>query len=231
VDVRFEVQDTGIGIAPEVMPRLFQVFQQGDSSTTRRFGGTGLGLTITRLLAERMGGQAGVHSVPGQGSTFWFTARLGKLAASEAGPGKDIASTQPGDAIRRGYAGTWVLVAEDDEINQLVARELLESVGLRVDIANDGQDAVERMQSPQAGRYALILMDMQMPRLDGLDATRQIRALPGFGQLPIIAMTANAFGEDRARCLEAGMDDFVTKPVEPEVLYGKMLGYLARHAA
>ncbi|MFO1195224.1 MAG: GAF domain-containing protein [Rhodoferax sp.] len=231
VDVRFEVQDTGIGIAPEVMPRLFQVFQQGDSSTTRRFGGTGLGLTITRLLAERMGGQAGVHSVLGQGSTFWFTARLGKLAASEAGAGKDIASTQPGDAIRRGYAGTWVLVAEDDEINQLVARELLESVGLRVDIAHDGQDAVERMQSPQAGSYALILMDMQMPRLDGLDATRQIRALPGVGQLPIIAMTANAFGEDRARCLEAGMDDFVTKPVEPEVLYGKMLGYLARHAA
>jgi len=118
-------------------------------------------------------------------------------------------------------------VAEDDEINQLVARELLESVGLRVDIANDGLDAVERMQSPQAARYALILMDMQMPRLDGLDATRQIRALPGVGKLPIVAMTANAFGEDRARCLDAGMDDYITKPVSPdmiEVIYRRYAG-------
>ena len=360
--VRFEVRDTGEGITPERQGRLFSAFEQADSSTTRRHGGTGLGLALTRHLATMMGGSVGVESTPGEGSCFWLTAWLGQaepevepprpvvlnglramliddlpearhaladrlqmlglhtdamadgvsalervereinagrpydvvLVDWRMGPpdgietlrllhamlgagmppsilvtafddapmwqqarevgcdaillkpitasalhdtlthlmrGSGTSDSQPGaldnadeEQLRRLHAGQRVLLAEDNPINQEVAVELLRSAGLRVETADDGQRAVELAL---AGRYDLILMDMQMPRLDGLAATREIRARAD-AQPPIIAMTANAFGEDRAACLEAGMNDHVAKPVDPSVLYATLLRWLPR---
>jgi two-component system, sensor histidine kinase and response regulator len=360
VVVRFEVSDTGIGIESDVMGRLFKPFEQADGSTTRRFGGTGLGLAITGHLARLMGGQAGVESEPGAGSTFWLTARLHKadrpvppavtmpsirvlivddlqasrdalaamlsrlgaqvttcesgmaaltvLAAAEREgdgfalvlldgrmpdmdglqtarrlaamnltcpprcilltlgddpvqrdeaarlgtlavlakpvtlsslhdviqaslereirvvPGR--AGEQPDEAtLARYYRGARVLLVEDSRINQEVATSLLESVGLKVDLADNGALAVEKVAG---GGYELILMDMQMPVMDGLAATKAIRQ--GGNSVPIVAMTANAFGEDRQRCLEAGMNDHLPKPVDPAMLYAKLLQWLPRHA-
>ena len=359
---RFEIQDTGIGIAADQLGRLFDAFEQADSSTTRRYGGTGLGLAINRRLAELMGGEIGVTSQLGVGSTFWFTARLGKIAGAVRRPprpidvrgwralvvddqpearevlaamltawgvavtaldsgegaleimkaaaarydlvlldwcmpgldgietarriaalplaqqpirlllvtaydganlredarGAGVASVlikpvtpshlyevlsrvlgdltvgaPPTDLIASDAAATlgvnWrgarVLLAEDDSINQEVGRGLLEAVGLEVDIANDGAEAFAMAQRTD---YALILMDMQMPEVDGLAATRAIRAVPAGHRVPIVAMTANAFAEDRDRCLAAGMNDFVSKPVDPPALYATLLHWLSQ---
>jgi len=222
--LRFEVQDTGIGIAPEVMPRLFGAFEQADHSTTRQSGGTGLGLAITRKLAELMGGQAGADSTPGVGSTFWFTARLARAALAhvpEACPDGEEADA----ALRQRHTGSRLLLVEDSPVNAEVAQAILEDVGLAVDVAVDGEQAVSMAL---AGDYDLVLMDMQMPRMDGLDATRAIRHRYPPGTLPIVAMTANAFAEDRQSTQEAGMDDFVTKPVDRRVLYKLLLRWLER---
>ena len=220
--LRFEVSDTGIGIAPEVQGRLFKAFEQADGSTTRKYGGTGLGLAITARIAAAMGGEAGVVSQLGQGSTFWFTARLKKVAERTAGDSSGIEAIE--SALRQSFAGSRVLLVEDEPVNREIAAELLADVGFVVDTAEDGVQAVER-----AGRthYDLIVMDMQMPRMDGLEATRRIRALPGGGDLLIIAMTANAFAEDKARCLAAGMDHFATKPIDPDVFFSLLLAALS----
>src|SRR5574343_149742 len=223
VKLHFEVADTGIGIPEEAGGRLFGTFEQADSSTSRKFGGTGLGLAITRRLAELMGGGVGVSSKPGQGSRFWFTANLK--------PGDDamdaLRSTFAGltpKAVQDSLAGRHLLVVEDEAINREIALELLREYGISADTAENGVQALELIARQH---YDLILMDMQMPKMDGLEATRQIRAQPQHAALPIIAMTANAFAEDRERCLKAGMKDFLSKPVEPDDLKLLLLRYLA----
>jgi PAS domain S-box-containing protein len=223
--VRFSVTDTGIGITAEALDRLFLCFEQADNSTTRKYGGTGLGLAITRQLARLMRGDAGAESNLGTGSTFWFTANLPKVSHQAV---VEVVLSEPAEnVLRRDYAGTRVLLVEDEPINQEVTTFMLEEVGLTVDVAEDGIEAVERAQR---GKYQLILMDMQMPRLDGLDATRRIRVIPGYANLPIIAMTANAFAEDRERCMEAGMSDFITKPLPAPELYKALLRNLINRA-
>ena len=222
--VRFEVEDTGIGIPPATVLRLFTAFEQADNSMTRKFGGTGLGLVISRRLAELMGGEAGVTSALGVGSTFWFTARLKKGCAAPVIQPLVIDDVEA--EIRQHYYGYRVLVVDDDEINREVAQIQLEAVDLVVDTAKDGVEAIAMAQQRV---YAAIFMDMQMPNVNGLEATKGIREIPQYRDVPIIAMTANAFAEDRARCFEAGMNDFLTKPFNPATLFTTLLRSLSRH--
>ena len=222
--LRFEVRDTGIGIEPEARKRLFTAFEQADNSMTRRYGGTGLGLAISKRLALMMGGEIGVESTPGQGSTFWFTARLGVTPSPqlttrpERAPDDDLARQ-----LRQRHAGKPLLLVEDDAVCQEVANGLLADTGLDIDLASDGIEATElARQRP----YAVILMDMQMPRLNGLEASQRIRADSLNQTTPIIAMTANAFEQDKQACLAAGMNDHIAKPVLPETLYAALLNWL-----
>ena len=226
VSVRFEVVDTGIGVPPEVMTRLFGEFEQADNSTTRKYGGTGLGLAITRRLASLMGGQAGAESTPGIGSTFWFTSVLKKSAMTAV---ETVSTAVDAETLmRQRYAGSRILLADDEPINLEVARMLLEEVGLVVDSAENGESAVTLARKTP---YIAILMDMQMPKMDGLAATRQIREFPEYRTTPIIPMTANAFSEDKSRCLAAGMNDFLVKPFEPETLFSTLLRTLVEQEA
>jgi PAS domain S-box-containing protein len=219
--LRFSVEDSGPGVSEATQRRLFEPFTQADTSTTRQFGGTGLGLAITRRLAELMGGDVGVTSQLGQGSTFWFSAWLGVASAPPQAHPEPMAPPSP-EALRR-LQGVRVLLVEDNPINQEVARELLHQMGVHVDVAGHGAAAVHHCQQQ---RPNLVLMDLQMPVMDGLEATRQLRQLPGFDTVPIVAMTANAFGEDRAACLAVGMNDHIAKPVDPEVLQAVLVRWL-----
>jgi PAS domain S-box-containing protein len=213
--VRFEVTDTGIGIAEDKLGRLFLPFEQLDDGVSRRFEGTGLGLTITYRLVELMGGYIGVDSTPGQGSRFWLDVPLQAGRPADRPP----QTTDSRDAAARLLAQRpppRILLAEDNAINREVATEVLRRVGIEPVLARDGTEAVKHAGE---GAFDLMLMDMRMPGLDGLEATRRIRAMDAHRTTPIIAMTANAFEDDRQACLDAGMNDFVAKPVEPNTLY------------
>ena len=216
VKLRFEVQDTGIGISDEQKVFVFDSFVQADSLTTRKHGGTGLGLAISRQLARMMGGDAGVDSELGKGSTFWFTAVL------KRGDAKDI-KAEICEALTKLRDNARVLLVEDNEINQEVAKNILERFGLSVDTALNGRVACRKVDTNQ---YDLILMDMQMPVMDGLEASRKIREMLNGTRVPIVALTANAFEEDRKRCLEAGMNGFVAKPFEPEQLHAVLARWI-----
>jgi PAS domain S-box-containing protein len=220
--VRFEVEDHGIGIDPAGMAQLFTSFHQADPSTTRRYGGTGLGLVISKQLAELMGGEAGVESEPGRGSTFWFTARLGQGGAQAAPP-----APPPAPAGQR-LDGVAVLLVEDNVFSQQVGRELLENAGGAVVVANNGSEALDLMRGR---RFDCVLMDVQMPVMDGFEATRRIRADAALRDTVVIAMTANAGVDDQARCMAAGMDEFLTKPVAPEHLAAAIARAIGRACA
>ena len=235
--VRFEVSDTGIGLTPAQRARLFQPFQQADLSTTRKYGGTGLGLVIARRLAQLMGGDVGCESEPGRGSTFWIEVPFGTVSSPSTqrsrpprvDGGRARRSSEPlslrspsmrAVADLAGEQPLRVLIAEDNELNREVIVALLGTVGLAPDIAWNGLEAVEWAR---ARPYDLILMDVQMPHMSGLEATRMIRALPGHARTPILAMTASASREDREESLAAGLDMHIAKPVEPEALWAALL--------
>jgi CheY-like chemotaxis protein len=232
--LHFEVKDTGIGISKEQQERLFEPFTQADASTTRRYGGTGLGLVISKQLVELMGGEIGLESKPGTGSSFWFTMPLVKSTAPGVPPAEAALLPEEGRpladlGVREEQAGSQprVLLAEDNLVNQRVATDMLERLGYRVDVAASGLEVLEAFSR---GCYAAVLMDVQMPEVDGYEATAEIRRLESeagrrsmmLGQrilrTPIIAMTANAMQGDREKALAAGMDDYVPKPIDIEKL-------------
>jgi hypothetical protein len=211
--LRFEVTDTGIGVPLGLQARIFEAFTQVDGSSARRFAGTGLGLSIARQLVGFMGGEIGIESEPGTGSTFWFTACFGAAtgAVLQLSPPVARAARAPSKNVARDVC---VLVVEDNKVNQMVARRMLEHLGCKVEVVDGGGVALERIA---ATRYDLVFMDCQMPGMDGFAATRAIRSReagqPAAPRLPVVAMTGNVFAQDRTACLAAGMDDFLAKPV------------------
>ncbi len=217
--LRFEVQDSGIGITPDKLPTLFDAFDQADTTITRRYGGTGLGLAITRQLAQLMDGEVGVDSEPGKGSTFWFSVRL------EHGHGSLSTAAATRYELGPQHAGCRILLADDNDINREVAEALLASKSLLVDAARNGHEAVAMVRKTG---YDLILMDIQMPGYDGLEATRVIRNGTENSNVPILALTANVFADDRDLCIEAGMNDFIAKPFRADAFFSVVARWLPK---
>jgi CheY-like chemotaxis protein len=239
VILAFSVRDTGIGLTPEQIRAVFTPFTQADSSTTRRYGGTGLGLAITKRLVELMGGEIQLDSEPGRGTTVNFTCAFGLAAEAEqsapaapaepapAEPGPAAVPARPAAAKAElkatpeedsGLSGHHVLLVDDNDVNILVAKSLLKKMGLAVTTAENGAAALNRLEDARReGRrpvFDLVLMDIQMPVMDGFEATRRIRADPQYEGLVIVAMTAHAFAEEREHCLAAGMNRHLTKPID-----------------
>ena len=213
VGLRFSVRDTGIGLTSDQTGKLFRAFSQADSSTSRKFGGTGLGLSISKRLVESMGGAIGVESTPGEGSQFFFTAQFRAQATSGlVAPPPALAAVS--------LAGARVLVVDDNEVNRVIAQELLEAAGAFIETVRGGRQAVDRLAAGVT--FDAVLMDIQMPEMDGYQATEAIRTQLGLGDLPIIAMTAHALEEERRQCLEAGMNDHISKPVDPDQLVERL---------
>jgi PAS domain S-box-containing protein len=228
--LRFEVSDCGIGLSEGEIEKLFQSFQQADTSTTREYGGTGLGLSICKQLAQLMGGEVGVRSRPGHGSTFWFTARLGVSSASVPAlidrvkdAAAELLASSRSAAVMAALKNARILLVEDNTFNQQIALEMLEEVGSSVCLAANGMEALELLRQTA---FDCVLMDVQMPLMDGLEATRRIRADPRLADIRVLAMTATATSEDRVRCIEAGMDDFISKPIQPALMYQTIANWL-----
>ena len=225
--VRFEVEDTGIGMTEEHKNKLFEPFQQADTSITRKYGGTGLGLAISRQLAALMDGEVGVETQLGKGSTFWFTARLrinrstnevsmSSINLNTRSMNKECSHIDMIEEYLEPIRGARILLVEDNDLNQQVAVELLEDSCIVIDTAENGKIAVEKVSEAS---YDIVLMDMQMPVMDGITATEEIRKNPKYARLPIVAMTANAMAQDREKCIQAGMNDHISKPIDPKQLF------------
>ena len=224
VTIRFSVADTGIGIPADRMDRLFKSFSQIDASMTRKYGGTGLGLAISKQLAEVMGGQIGVASEEGKGSTFWFTVRL-KKQRKEHDTRHRVPAPEPADIPGALKSHIRILLVEDNEVNQLVALSILKRLGFNADVTENGLEALDALKTEP---YDIVFMDVQMPEMDGLDATKAIRDPQSKvlnPDIPIIAMTAHAAKEDRDICFEAGMNDYLSKPIQPQ----RLLDTIAKH--
>jgi PAS domain S-box-containing protein len=220
--IRLEVSDQGIGITPEQQARLFHAFTQADDTATRRYGGTGLGLIISKRIAALMGGEVGASSEPGKGSCFWATVRL-KTAMGREPQVMEVPTDRARQTLERQHTGARILIAEDEPVNREVITSILQDAGLALDVVTNGREALEKVRQES---YELILLDIQMPVMNGLEAARAIRGLPGMADIPILALTANAFTEDRDECLAAGMNQHIGKPVEPEALYKTVLHWL-----
>jgi CheY-like chemotaxis protein/HPt (histidine-containing phosphotransfer) domain-containing protein len=232
--LRFEVRDHGIGLSEAEQGKLFQAFQQADSAITREYGGTGLGLAICKQLAQLMGGEVGVSSTPGAGSTFWFTARLGvsprgvpDLISEVNAAAAALLDSARSTAAMQALKDARILLVEDNTFNQQIALEMLEEAGSSVCLANNGAEALDLLHQAE---FDCVLMDVQMPLMDGLEATRRIRADPALAATRVLAMTATATKDDRERCLQAGMDDFIAKPIQPALMYQKIASWLPARA-
>lgn len=223
VCLRFEIQDTGIGLATEDIPKLFDEFEQADNSLTRKYSGTGLGLAISKKIAELMEGSVGAESKLGIGSTFWFTVKL-KKAGTDNISITASGLTNPMEELTLNYAGKQVLIVDDEPMNRELFAELIEMAGLQSKTAGDGEEAIEAVYQ---NCFDIILMDMQMPRLHGPEATKRIRELANGKHVPIIALTGNAFADNKELCLASGMNDFLAKPFKPKALYQLLLNWLS----
>ncbi|MGB2246655.1 MAG: response regulator [Alcanivorax sediminis] len=226
VMLRFDVTDTGVGIPADDLQRLFSPFEQATNLTGAARFGAGLGLAINKSLAQLMGGEAGAHSEPGKGSTFWFTARLQRSETS-GNPAKSTNRQAALQQLRSTHEGKRVLIAEDTAEIQMILRKILGQAGLEVTVVNDGREAIEQFARTP---FDLVLMDLQMPNVDGLTATREIRAMPSGAQVPILAITGNAFDGDRTRCISAGMSDVLVKPIRVERLCESVAFWLSEVA-